>query len=148
MATESTRQQPSGISTLLWAVSFFFVFALIVVIWVRSSGAKEGYEDKRAAERLKIRQDLWTEADAKLATSAIVDQAKGIVRLPIADAKKAVIGDLKAKKTGPSQIKVDPWLPMPPPPDPNSKEPPTPALPSAPQGADTVRFETAQSAAK
>jgi hypothetical protein len=73
----------------------------------------------------------------------MVDQAKGVVRIPIEDAKKAVLAELKSKKVGPSQVKVDPWLPMPPPADPNAAEPPPPALTSAPQGADTIRFETA-----
>jgi hypothetical protein len=145
MATEPTRQQPSGFSTLVWALFFFFVFALVVVIWVRRNGPKETYEDKRAIERLAIRNEKLKEANEKLTTAAWVDQAKGVVRIPIADAKKAVLADLKAKQVGPSQVKVDPWLPMPPPADPKATEPPPPALTSAPQGADTVRFETAPS---
>ena len=72
-------------------------------------------------------------------TAAWVDQAKGVVRIPISDAKRVVQADLKAKKPAPSTVKVEPPLPMPVV-DPNATEPPLPALPSAPQGADTIYF--------
>jgi hypothetical protein len=145
MAVETSRSRPSSIGTFLWAFLFFFAFALVVVIWVRSAGPKGGYEDSRAAERLQVRSELEKEALLKLTTPVIVDAEKGIVRLPVADAKRAVLDELKARKVEPSAVKVDPWLPVPVI-DPASTEPPTPALPSAPQGADTIRFETAQTA--
>ena len=72
-------------------------------------------------------------------TGAWVDKAKGTVHVPIADAMKLVVADLRAKKPAPSSVKVEAPLPMPVA-DPNSAEPPPAALPSAPQGADTVRF--------
>jgi len=145
MANNSDRQQPSGFRTFVWAIFFFFVFALVVVTLVRNTGSTEAYEDKRAKERRTLREELTKDAQTRLSTAAIVDQAKGVVRIPIEDAKKSVLAELKAKKAGPSQVKVDPWLPMPPPADPNAAEPPPPALTSAPQGADTIRFETAPS---
>ena len=145
MANNSDRQQPSGFRTFVWAIFFFFVFALIVVGIVRNTGKTEAYEDKRASERRTIREELTKDAQNRLATAAMVDQAKGTVRIPIEDAKKAVLAELKSKPVGPSQVKVDPWLPMPPPADPSATEPPPPALTSAPQGADTIRFETAPS---
>src|SRR5688572_6705862 len=148
MATENTRQQPSGFGTFVWALFYFFLFTLLVLFWVRGSGRKGGYEDSRAQERSKIREELVTAAKVKLTTAGIVDQAKGVAHIPIADAKKSVLAELKAKKVGPSQVKVDPWLPMPPPVDPNATEPPPPALTSAPQGANTVRFEAAQPVTK
>src|SRR6186997_372312 len=98
MTTNDLRQQPSGFTTFLWAIFFFFIFALVVVIWVRSAGPKEAYEDKRAAERLAIRQEVDKAAAEKLGTAAMVDAAKEVVRIPIADAKKVVLADLKAKK--------------------------------------------------
>jgi hypothetical protein len=143
MVTEDTRRQPSGFSTFLWAIFFFFIFALIVIVWVRGSGPKDSYEDKRGLQRAQIREDLLKQANEKLASAAWVDQAKGVVRIPIADAKSAVLAELKSKEKGPSQVKVDPWLPPALPADPNSTEPPIPALTSAPQGAETVRFEAA-----
>lgn len=145
MANNSDRQQPSGFRTFVWAIFFFFVFALVIVALVRNTGSPEAYEDKRAAERRTIREEVVKDAQTRLGTAAMVDQAKGIVRIPIEDAKKAVLAELTSKKVGPSQVKVDPWLPMPPPADPNAAEPPPPALTSAPQGADTIRFETAPS---
>jgi hypothetical protein len=145
MANHSDREQPSGFRTFAWAVFFFFVFAFVIVTLVRNTGKTEAYEDTRAKERRTIREDLVKEARAQLANAAFVDQAKGVVRIPIEDAKKAVLAELKSKPVGPSQVKVDPWLPMPPPADPNAAEPPPPALTSAPQGADTIRFETAPS---
>jgi hypothetical protein len=145
MANNSDRQQPSGFRTFVWAIFFFFVFALVVVALVRNTGKTEAYEDKRATERRTIREELTKEAQSRLTSTAMVDQAKGIVRVPIEDAKKAIVEELKSKPVGPSQVKVDPWLPMPPPADPNAAEPPPPALTSAPQGADTIRFETAPS---
>ena len=141
MATDSTRQQPSGFAAFLWALFFFFGVALFVYLWVHYSGPVTVYEDKRAEERIKVRVAQENEVREKLGTAAMIDAAKGVVRIPIADAKKAVVTDLKAKKAGPSQVKVDPWLPMPAAFDPNAAEPPPPALTSAPQGADTIRFE-------
>jgi hypothetical protein len=139
MATETTRHQPSGLGTLLWALGFFFAFSLLVVIFVRSAGPGEGYEDKRSAFRLKIKEDRAKDDSEKLTTVGWVDQAKGVVRVPIADAKKLVATELKAKKPAPSSVKVEPPLPMPVI-DPKATEPPPPALTSAPQGADTIYF--------
>lgn len=146
MATDITRQQPSGFGTFLWALFYFFAFTLVIVIWVRNSGPKGGYEDKRGTERTVVREKVLSEAKVKLNTTGMVDPAKGVVHIPIVDAKKAMVTELKAKKVGPSPVKVDAWLPMPPPADPNATEPPPPALTSAPQGADTIRFETPASA--
>jgi hypothetical protein len=143
MANNSDRQQPSGFRTFVWAIFFFFVFALVIVILVRSTGSAETYEDKRATERRTVREETIKDAQTRLASAAMVDQAKGVVRIPIEEAKKAVLAELKSRPVGPSAVKVDPWLPMPPPADPNAAEPPPPALTSAPQGADTIRFETA-----
>lgn len=145
MANSSDREQPSGFRTFVWAIFFFFVFALIVVTLVRNTGSTEAYEDTRAKERRTIREELTKDAHNRLTVPAYVDQAKGVIRIPIDDAKKAAVAELKSKPVGPSQVKVDPWLPMPPPADPNATEPPPPALTSAPQGADTIRFETAPS---
>jgi len=141
MATDTTtRHQPSGFGTLLWALFYFFAFTIIVVAWVWNSGPQGGYEDKRGEERLKTREKLVSEARLKLNTTGLIDPAKGIVHVPIADAKKTTLAELQAKKVGPSQVKVDPWMPVPPPYDPNAAEPPPAPLVVAPQGADTIRF--------
>lgn len=140
MATESTRHQPSGFGTIVWALFFFFIFALLILVSVRWAGKSEGYEDKRAAFRIKAHDDRAKDDHEKLTTAGWADQAKGVVRIPIADAKKIALNELKAKKPAPSNIKVEAPLPMPPAADPNAAEPPPPALPSAPQGADTIYF--------
>jgi hypothetical protein len=138
---DTVRAKPSGFLTFVWALFFFFIFALLVMIWVRASGSRIGAEEKRAEARAAKLAELAKADSAKLTSVGWVDQAKGIVRIPIADAKRIVLAELQAKKPTVSQIKVEPPLPMPPPPDPNAVEPPPPALPSSPQGADTLRFD-------
>jgi hypothetical protein len=144
MATDTIQRPPSGFGTFVWALFYFFVFTVAALLLMRNFGPKSGaaYEDTRGEERLKLREKVVNDANLKLNTVGMVDPAKGIVHIPITEAKKAVIADLKAKKVGASAVKVDAWLPMPPPADPNAAEPPPPALTSAPQGADTIRFET------
>ena len=143
---ETSHAKPSGFLTFVWALFFFVVFALIVCIWVRRSGPTHEAEDKRAAVRTSKRWDLQKADEEKLKTVGWVDKTKSIVRIPIADARKLVVNDLKAKKATVSQIKVEPSLPMPAQYDPNAAEPPPAALPSAPQGADTIRFEAVNAA--
>lgn len=138
---DTARPKPSGFLTFVWAVFFFFVFALLVVIWVRASGTHHGLDEKRAETRKAKLAELEKADTAKLTSLGWVDQAKGIVRIPIADAKRLVLTELKSKKPVVSQVKVEPPLPMPAPADPNATEPPPPALPSSPQGADTLRFD-------
>ena len=110
----------------------------IGMIGTTGSGG-ESLEQKRAAKRVEIRSQLEREAQEKLHSTGWVDKAKGTVHVPIDEAIVAVVAELKAKKPTVSQVKVEPPLPMPVV-DPNSKEPAPPALPSAPQGADTIRF--------
>jgi hypothetical protein len=103
-------------------------------------GAKpQDLDLKRAAARIAVREKLDKETAALLTTEGWVDKAKGVVRVPVTDVYTATIAELAAKKPAPSQIKVEPPLPMPVI-DPKATEPPPPALPSAPQGADTIRF--------
>jgi hypothetical protein len=138
--TDIQRPRPSSFLTFVWALFFFFLFAALVMLWVRCSGPRQTVDDQRAAARKTKLADL-SKADAeRLTTVGWIDQAKGIVHLPIEDAKKLVLAELRAKKPVASQVKVEPPLPMPPPFDPAAAEPPPPALPSAPQGADTLRF--------
>lgn len=140
--SEDTRRKPSGFLTFVWALFFFFVFALLVLIWVRASGGREVLDKQRAAARLEKLAALAKVNQEKLDSAGWIDQGKGIVHLPISDAKRIVIDELKAKKVAASSVKVEATLPMPPPPDPLATEPPPPALPSAPQGAEMVRFDT------
>jgi hypothetical protein len=111
-----------------------------ILIWRIAAGPKpQDLDAKRAAARIAVREKLDQEASALLTTEGWVDKAKEIARVPVASVFAATATELTAKKPAPSQIKVEPPLPMPVI-DPNSPEPPPPALPSAPQGADTIRF--------
>lgn len=139
MTPEPYRPQPAGPATYIWSVFFFLVFACLIVAAVRWSGASRDYGDKRATVRTKANEDRGKDDREKLMTAAWIDQAGGIVRVPIFDAKRLVIAELQAKKPAPSQVKVDPPLPMPiASMDPAA--PYSPALPSAPQGSDTLSF--------
>ena len=137
MTPDSPRHQSSGFGTFVWALFFFLVFAVLIVGVTRWSAQNRSLNDPRAEGRLKIREEQDKDDREKLTTPGWVDQANGIVRLPIAQAKKIVIADLKAKKPAPSSVPIDPVLPMPVL-DPNAAEPPPPPLPSAPQGSDTL----------
>jgi hypothetical protein len=142
MSTEDTSlPKPSGFLTLVWGLFFFSVFALLLLIWIQNNGPTSEVDDKRAAGRVILREALQKADDEKLTLVTWNDKAKGTVRIPIDDAKKLVVADLKARKVAPSAVKIDPVLPMPAPYDPNAAEPAPGALPSSPQGADTIRFE-------
>ena len=139
MASESTNRTPNGIVVFLGSAAAFVVVAAIFIGALASKPQVNEVENKRAAQRYETRAKLEAEAQEKLNTTGWVDKAKGTVHVPIADAMTMVVAELTAKKPAPSSVKVEAPLPMPVA-DPASNEPPTAALPSAPQGADTVRF--------
>jgi hypothetical protein len=140
MADPEVRQ-PNAFLVFLGVAAAITVVILIVGGLVGRQPEVETVDAKRATQRLEARAKLDQTDREALSSAAWVDKEKGIVRLPIDDAVKLAAKDLAGKKPAPSQVKVDPPLPMPPPYDPNSKEPPISALPSAPQGADTIRFD-------
>ena len=145
MASESPTRTPNGIVVFLGSAA---AFAVVAVVFSWALGMKtplNEVEQTRAAQRIETRTKLENEAQEKLGSEGWVDKAKGTVHVPIADAMAMVVADLTAKKPAPSSVKVEPPLPMPVG-DPASKEPPPPALPSAPQGADTIRFAPPASA--
>src|SRR5688572_21685221 len=127
--SETQRPRPSSFLTFVWALFFFLLFAALVMLWVRCSGPRQTIDDQRAQTRKTKLADLSKADDERLATSGWVDQGKGIVHLPIEDAKKLVVAELRAKKPVASAVKVEAPLPMPPPFDPNSAEPPPMPLP-------------------
>lgn len=61
----------------------------------------------RDAERVKNLADLQAENQLKLETYAWVDQAKGSVQIPIAEAMKLVLADLNSKKPAPAYPVLD-----------------------------------------
>ena len=139
MASESTNRTPNGIVVFLGSAAAFVIVAAIFVIPLAWKKPVNEVENKRAAQRYETRTKLDAEAQEKLNSTGWVDKAKGTVHVPIADAMTMVVAELTAKKPAPSSVKVEAPLPMPVA-DPASNEPPPAALPSAPQGADTVRF--------
>ena len=139
MASESTNRTPNGIVVFLGSAAAFVVVAAIFIGALASKPQVNEVENKRAAQRYETRAKLEAEAQEKLNSTGWVDKAKGTVHVPIADAMTMVVAELTAKKPAPSSVKVEAPLPMPVA-DPASNEPPPAALPSAPPGADTVRF--------
>jgi hypothetical protein len=138
---DSEARQPNAFLVFLGVAAAITVVIIIVSGLVGRQPKVESVDAKRAAQRLEAREKLDKAAHEQLTTTDWVDKEKGLVRLPVEDAMKVVVVDLAAKKPAPSAVKVEPPLPMPPPYDPNSKEPPVSALPSAPQGADLIRFD-------
>ena len=142
MSTEvSSQSKPSGFFTFSWGILVFVLFALLVIIWIRATAPNAEVDQARTDERTSIR-DKRKIADAeKLAAPASwVDKAKGIARIPIADAKVIAVTKLSSKKPSATQVKLDPTMPMPAPFDPNAAEPGPAPFPSAPQGAEITRF--------
>ena len=139
MASESPNRTPNGIVVVLGSAAAFVVIAAIFAGALAKKKPGNEVEQKRAAQRVETRAKLETEALEKLNSEGWVDKAKGTVHVSIADAMTLIVADLSAKKPAPSSVKVEAPLPMPVI-DPNATEPPPAALPSAPQGADTIRF--------
>jgi hypothetical protein len=142
----ATARTPNSFLVFLGSLAALLLVAIIFVVSI-ASGPKPGDLDKKRADnRLAVRTQLENDARALIGSAGFVDKAKGIVHVPVASLFASTATELAAKKPAPSQVKVEPPLPMPVI-DPNSTEPPPPAMPSAPQGADTVRFATPAPAA-
>ena len=139
MASESPNRTPNGIVVFLSSAAVLIVIAALFVFALGTKKPANEVEQKRAAQRVETRAKLEAEALEKLNSEGWVDKAKGTVHVSIADAMTLIVADLSAKKPAPSSVKVEAPLPMPVA-DPSSTEPPPAALPSAPQGADTIRF--------
>jgi hypothetical protein len=132
--------RPSGVTSILWALLSFALFAFVARIWVSKTGSGDIVADERSNKRIELRKKVDQDDSERLTKVAWVDKAKGVVHLPIGRAKELVVLELAAKKPAASSVALDPVLPTPPAYDPNATEPQPPALPSAPQGSDTIRF--------
>ena len=140
MASIHSQRAPSSFGTFLLGIACLAVFAAIVVAWTKSRAPQTDLvEAERATARVKKREELEKEWAGKLQTVAWVNKEKGEVQLPIEDAIKAIVPDLKAKQVRKTEVKVPPLPPVPVV-DPKSTEPPPLPLPSAPQGADLTSF--------
>ena len=140
MADPHTRT-PNGFVVFAGSAAALVVVIIIVACSLSSGKKEDVVEKKRADQRIATREALDKAAHEQLTIMDWADKAKGVVRLPVADAMKLIAVELKAKKPAPSGVKIEPTLPMPPPYDPTSTEPPVSALTSSPQGADTIRFD-------
>ena len=139
MASETPTRTPNSFVVFLGIAAAFVVVAAVFAASMAASKPVNEVELKRAAQRLETRAKLDAEALDKLNSLGWADKAKGTVHVPIATAMSMVVAELTAKKPAPSSVKVEAPLPMPVA-DPKSTEPPQAAFPSAPQGADTIRF--------
>jgi len=140
MASESSNRTSNGFLTFVGVAVVLVAVTVVAVGALAITGlGGETLEQKRAALRIEVRTRLEKEAQDKLTSEGWVDKAKGLVHVSITDAIPLAVAELRSKKPAPSQIKVEPSLPVFVP-DPKSTEPPPPALPSAPQGADLIRF--------
>jgi hypothetical protein len=140
MAPDTSHRTSNGFLDFLGIITLLFAVAVIGIGALRLSGNPgQTLEQRRAANRIDVRTRLENEAREKLNSEGWVDKAKGLVHVSIADAIPLAVMELRSKKPAPSQVKVEPPLPVFVP-DPNSTEPPPPALPSAPQGAYTISF--------
>jgi hypothetical protein len=130
---------PNGFLVFLGSLAAVLIVMVIFTVSI-ATGSKPGdLDQKRAKQRSAVREKIEKEAHDLLASEGFVDKAKGIVHVPVDSILALSAKELSAKKPAPSQIKVEAPLPMPVV-DPNSTEPPMPAMPSAPQGADTIHF--------
>ncbi|MEP6667572.1 MAG: hypothetical protein ABJF10_00380 [Chthoniobacter sp.] len=140
MAPESTHRTSNGFLGFLGVTALLFGVVVIAVAVLAFSGKSgQTLEERRAAGRIEVRTRLENEAQEKLTSEGWIDKAKGLVHVSITDAIPMAVAELRSKKPAPSQVAVEPPLPVFVP-DPKSTEPPPPALPSSPQGADTIRF--------
>ncbi len=139
MATASSTRSPNSFLVFCGSLLALLIVAGLFVFSIAAGPRPSDLDKKRADQRVAVRTKLEKEATDALTTEAWVDKAKGIVRVPVTGVFAATAKELAAKKPAPSQIKVEPPLPMPVI-DPAATEPPPPALTSAPQGADTIRF--------
>jgi hypothetical protein len=138
MARENPTRTPTGILTFLGGLVVLAIFALLVVYWVRSEAPGDDITARRNEDRKKARVELQKNHEQQLQTTGWIDKAKGVAHVPVADAMKLALVELQAKTAGPSTVKVEPPLAIPPA-DPNAG-PQAPVVPSAPFGANTVTF--------
>lgn len=82
-------------------------FAVNTLIFGKTGSTLTPEDPARDAERVKNLADLQAEDKTKLETFAWVDQAKGSVQIPIAEAMKLVLAELNAKKPAPAYPVLD-----------------------------------------
>jgi len=89
------------------AILGFCLFSILALIWFRLIPKPETYDQKRAAVRLKLLQDLRLEDEKKLNSYSWIDEKKGIVRIPIERSAEIVMAELKTKAAQATAVKVE-----------------------------------------
>ena len=79
-------------------VLLFAFFGLLALVIVRAAPRGDTYEEKRAKARAEKLEASQKENMAALTTYAWVDKAKGVVRIPIANAMELTAAELAQKK--------------------------------------------------
>src|SRR3954451_18568612 len=119
MARENPTRTPTGILTFLGGLVVLGIFALLVVYWVHSETPGSDIDQKRGEGRKAARLELQKTYDTQVQTTGWIDKPKGVAHVPVADAMKLALVELKAKKPGASTVKVEPAVAAPPA-DPNA----------------------------
>lgn len=140
MARENPTSPPTGILTFLGGLLTLAIFAFAVLLWIHHTAPGNELSLKRANARRAAQEKLNQQYADQLNSLGWVDKKAGIAHIPIDDAMKKTVALLGKKAETKTAVPLDPVLP-PVVVDPNSKDPAPVALPSAPQGANTVRFD-------
>lgn len=89
------------------SILLLLLFGLVVAAWVRFGGRTESYDDKRAADRIAKLSALEKENRQRLTVYGWVHKDKGVVQIPIDDAMKLALPELKSKPVQASAVKVE-----------------------------------------
>src|SRR6266550_1633303 len=145
MARSNPTRTSSGFLTFVMGLVLLALFAWLIVRYVHKAGPEADLETRRGQARKEKQEKLVEAHIAQLTTTGWVDKAKGVAHIPINDAMKLAMVELKGKKVTPSSVKVEPAPPVAVQ-EPNA-EPQPPPFPSAPHGAIMIRFDTPEAGA-
>jgi hypothetical protein len=136
----SSNEQPSGFLSLVCGLFLIAAVIASVSFLLSRPVSVPTVDQERAAKRIATREQIDKVDSERINGLAWIDKSKGSVHLPIGRARELVVKELAGKKPAASSVPVEPSLPPPAPFDPDAAEPAPPALPSSPQGANTIRF--------
>ena len=104
----SSELKKASVGTaFIGGIFIFLLFGVIVLVWLRTGGKQEDFDDQRAVARAAKLDVMQKENHEKLTTYAWVNKAKGVVQLPVDRAMELVIADLKAKPVKASAVKLE-----------------------------------------
>ncbi len=85
----------------------FVLFGVVVLFLTCTRPASESLDKKRASNRLTKLDELRKQNGEKLHAYAWIDQKAGVAQIPIERAMELAVVDLKNKKVGASDVKVE-----------------------------------------